>query len=65
MAEAERLLAIMDSVYEVLMSFDYPDALTGGLRHRVAPLRAVLERTRGDLTNGLQMQRLLEALQQG
>lgn len=65
MAEAERLLAIMDSVYEVLMSFDYPDALTGGLRHRVDQLRAVLERTRGDLTNGLQMQRLLEALQQG
>lgn len=65
MAEAERLLVIMDSVYEVLMSFDYPDALTGGLRHRVDQLRAVLERTRGDLTNGLQMQRLLEALQQG
>ena len=65
MTEAERLLAIMDSVYEVLMSFDYPDALTGGLRHRVDQLRAVLERTRGDLTNGLQMQRLLEALQQG
>ena len=65
MGEAERLLAIMDAVYEVLMSFDYPDALTGGLRHRVDQLRAVLERTRGDLTNGLQMQRLLEALQRG
>lgn len=64
MSEAERLLAIMDAVYEVLMSFDYPDALTGGLRHRVDQLRAVLERTRGDLTNGLQMQRLLDALQQ-
>lgn len=65
LAEAERLLAAMDATYEVLMSFDYPDALTGGLRHRVDQLRAVLERTRGDLTNGLQMQRLLEALQQG
>lgn len=63
MVEAERLLRVMDAVYEVLMSFDYPDALTGGLRHRVDQLRAVLERTRGDLTNGLQMQRLLEALQ--
>jgi len=64
LAEAERLLNIMDAVYEVLMSFDYPDALTGGLRHRVDQFRAVLERTRGDLTNGLQMQRLLEVLQQ-
>ncbi len=65
MTEAERLLRVMDAVYEVLMSFDYPDALTGGLRHRVDQFRAVLERTRGDLTNGLQMQKLLEALHQG
>ncbi len=61
--EAERLLAAMDAVYEVLMSFSYPDAITGGLRHRVDQLRGVLERTRGDLTNSVQMQRLLHALQ--
>lgn len=63
MDEAERLLAAMDAVYEVLMSFSYPDAITGGLRHRVDQLRGVLERTRGDLTNSLQMQRLLRALE--
>jgi translin len=63
MDEAERLLAAMDAVYEVLMSFSYPDAITGGLRHRVDQLRGVLERTRGDLTNSLQMQRLLKALE--
>jgi len=61
--EAERLLSVMDAVYEVLMSFSYPDAITGGLRRRVDQLRGVLERTRGDLTNSMQMQRLLEALQ--
>lgn len=62
MVAAERLLAAMDAAYEVLMSFSYPDAITGGLRHRVDQLRAVLERTRGDLTNSMQMQRLLKAL---
>ncbi len=62
MDEAERLLKSMDVVYDVLMSFSYPDAVTGGLRRRVDQLRGVLERTRGDLTNSLQMQRLLRAL---
>lgn len=61
--EAERLLAAMDAVYEVLMSFSYPDAITGGLRRRVDQLRGVLERTRGDLTNSVQMQKLLAALE--
>lgn len=61
-AEAERLLGAMDAVYDVLITFDYPDAITGGLRRRVDQFRAVLERTRGDLTNSLQAQRLLEAL---
>jgi len=58
-------LAAMDAVYDLLILFDYPDAITGGLRHRVDALRAVLERTRGDLTNSLQAQRLLTALGQG
>lgn len=64
MEEAERLLKTMDAVYEVLMSFSFPDAITGGLRRRVDQLRGVLERTRGDLTNSVQMQRLLIALTQ-
>lgn len=61
--EAERLLRAMDAVYEVLMSFSYPDAVTRGLRRRVDQLRGVLERTRGDLTSSLQMVRLRDALQ--
>jgi len=61
--EAERLLGAMDMVYEVLMSFGYPDAITHGLRRRVDQLRGVLERTRGDLTNSLQMMRLRRRLE--
>jgi translin len=60
--EAERLLGAMDMVYEVLMSFGYPDAVTHGLRRRVDQLRGVLERTRGDLTSSLQMVRLRKTL---
>lgn len=63
--EAERLLAGMDAVYEVLMSFSYPDAITRGLRRRVDQLRGVLERTRGDLTSSIQMVRLRKALTEG
>lgn len=61
-AEAERLLNAMDEIYDVAVTFDFPDAITGGLRHRVDQLRAVLERTRGDLTNSLRQDRLVQAL---
>ncbi|MBN1426930.1 MAG: haloacid dehalogenase [Anaerolineae bacterium] len=60
--EAEYLLEAMDSIYASLMTFDFPDAITGGLRHRVDSLRSVLERTRGDVTNSLRQQQLQEAL---
>lgn len=60
--EAERLLSAMDSVYDLLVTFDFPDAVTGGLRHRVDQLRGVLERTRGDLTQALRQDRLMTAL---
>jgi len=61
-AEAERLLEAMDELYDVLVTFDFPDAITGGLRRRVDQLRGVLERTRGDLTNSLRQDRLIHAL---
>lgn len=47
---AEALLAAMDDVYGLLVTIDYPDAITGGLRRTTDALRAVLERTRADLT---------------
>jgi len=60
--KAEGLLSQMDEIYEALMGFDFPDAITGGLRRRVDQLRGVLERTRGDLTNSLSQERLHRAL---
>jgi len=50
MVTAEALLAAMEAVYDLLVTVDYPDALTGGLRRTTDALRAVLERTRADLT---------------
>jgi translin len=47
---AEDLFAAMDDVYALLITVDYPDAVTGGLRRTTDALRAVLERTRGDVT---------------
>ena len=40
----------MDDIYSVLVTFDYPDAMTGGLRRTTDAVRGILERTRGDLT---------------
>lgn len=47
---AERLLAAMQDVYDLLTTFDFPDAITGGLRRSNDALRAVLERSRADVT---------------
>lgn len=63
-AEAERLLGWMDAIYDQLVTFDFPDAITGDLRRRTDIVRGVLERTRGDLTTTLQGQRLQAALRQ-
>jgi translin len=63
-ARATHLLAVMDGVYSALMLVDFPDAVTGGLRRTVDALRAVLERTRGDVTVATQQHRLESALRQ-
>lgn len=62
LAEAERLLEAMDDVYDLLVTMDFPDAITGGLRRQTDVVRGVLERTRGDLTTTIQQQRLQAAL---
>ncbi len=46
----EEILESMDDIYSVLVTIDYPDALTGGLRRTTDQTRGILERTRGDLT---------------
>ncbi len=61
--DCERLLGAMDEVYSLLVTVDYPDAVTGGLRRTTDALRAVLERTRGDLTVSLRQEQLLAALE--
>jgi translin len=60
--EAETLFAVMDDVYDLLVGVDYPDALTGGLRRTTDALRAVLERTRGDITNAIVLTRFDHAV---
>jgi len=57
-ARAEPVLSTMDDIYHAIMSFDYPDAVSLGLRHRADAARGLVERTRGDLTNALQAARL-------
>ncbi len=61
--EAERLLDVMDEIYSVLVTFDFNDTITGGLRRRTDTVRAVLERTRGDVTTSLRQAALEEALE--
>jgi translin len=46
----ERLLQVMDDIYSLLVTIDYPDAITGGLRRTTDVARGILEKTRGDLT---------------
>lgn len=61
--EAERLLDNMDQIYSILVTFDFNDSITGGLRRRTDTVRAVLERTRGDVTTSLRQAQLEEALE--
>ena len=60
--EAEHLLEAMDDIYSLLVTVDYPDAITGGLRRTTDLVRGVTERTRGDITTSLRQYRLQEAL---
>ena len=58
----ERLLESMDEIYALLVTIDYPDALTGGLRRTTDSTRGILEKTRGDLTLALRQDALRAAL---
>ena len=61
-ARAEWALAAMDDIYGLLVTVDFPDAITGGLRRTTDMVRGVLERTRGDVTVTLRQQVLEQAL---
>ena len=60
--EAERLLSHMDEIYSVLVTMDYPDAITNGLRRQTDLARGIIEKTRGDVTFSLRGQHLAEAI---
>jgi len=59
---AVSLLELMDEIYAVLVTIDFPDAMTGGLRRTTDAFRAVIERTRGDVTLTLNQRRLETAI---
>ncbi|MEJ2011803.1 MAG: haloacid dehalogenase [Anaerolineales bacterium] len=61
--EAERLLEAMDEIYGLLVTIDFPDALTSNLRRTTDMVRGVTERTRGDLTTSFQGSELRQALE--
>ncbi len=62
LSESEHLLDVMDEIYYVLISMDFPDAITRGLRRSTDVARGCLERTRGDLTNHFDRQKIDQAL---
>lgn len=64
LGKVEELLSTMDEVYSLLVTVDYPDAVTRGLRRRTDMVRGVLERTRGDLTMAVRQQRLESTLKE-
>jgi len=61
--EAERLLSHMDDIYSVLVTMDFPDAITGGLRRLTDIVRSINERTRGDMTLSLRQDHLEQSIQ--
>jgi translin len=50
LSRCEELLSAMDDIYTTLVTMDFPDAITGGLRHTTDQVRGILEKTRGDIT---------------
>ena len=61
--DAERLLNHMDDIYAILITMDYPNAITGGIRRQTDIVRGITERTRGDLTLSLRQEHLEQTMQ--
>ena len=60
--DCESLLGAMDEIYSALVTVDFPDAMTGGLRRTTDQTRGILERTRGDLTTAIVQRDTMKAL---
>jgi translin len=61
---SEEMLQVMDDIYSLLVTMDFPDALTGGLRRQTDIVRGVLEKTRGDLTVAWRQEKLEKRLRE-
>jgi len=61
-AEVERLLSCMDDIFTQLVTMDYPDAITDGLRRRTDLARGIIERTRADITLSFRQNELESAI---
>ncbi len=62
LSQGEELLSAMDDIYNTLVTMDFPDAITGGLRRTTDMVRGVLERTRSDLTLAMGQKDLVDKL---
>ena len=60
--QAEKILGHMNDIYSVLVTVDFPDAITNGLRRTTDMVRGVLERTRGDVTTAVRQEAMKAAL---
>jgi len=56
--KAEVFLGIMEDIHATLMDFDYPDAITKGLRRKTDVSRGLIEKTRGDVINAIRQKKL-------
>ncbi len=63
-ARGEPILNAMEDIYSLLVTMDFPDALTGGLRRTTDMVRGVLERTRGDLMIAARQDKLEKTLRE-
>jgi len=64
LSHCEELLSAMDDIYGVLVTMDFPDAITGGLRRTTDVVRGILEKTRSDLTLIIRQEELEKKLKQ-
>ena len=64
LSRSEEILAAMDDIYGILVTMDFPDALTYGLRRTTDVVRGILEKTRGDLTLAFEQRGLQQRMEQ-
>jgi len=60
--EAKRAFSQMETIYAILMTFDFPRGLTPGIRKKTDVARGLIERTRADLSTAIENRRLLAGI---